>query len=285
MKLFNFDEADELAVKEEHEEQTTSVKEHKRKRVKRKFAIDDLPENIETECVVHDTDKVCPKCGGKLHLIKIEEHKELVYVPASYKLVIHKYPVYGCRTCQKEDGGSVYSAVKEGFLFPKSPTSASVVAHLMTNKYLLGLPLNRSIELMHSQGIMFQDQTCAKWMIDAGKLYLSKIYDIMHAHLLKEDIINADETFYSIFSKKKDAPAKKKKIRKTYIWMFRTGITAEHAVILYHYGGGRSDEIATNFLDGFSGYLIRDNYDGYNGVKEAVSVLCNVHTRRYAADL
>lgn len=284
MTLFNFDEVDELAVKEEREEER-AVKSHKR-RAPKKYAIDDLPDNIETETIVHDIDnKRCPECGNELHLIKTEKHRELVYIPSSYKLVIHEYPQYGCRTCEKENGGDVYGAVKEGFLFPKSPTSASIVAHLMTDKYLLGLPLNRSIELMHSQGIMFRDQTCAKWMIDASEQYLSKIYDKMHEYLIKEDIINADETHYNIFTGKKDAPVKKRKMKKTYIWMFRTGITAKRAIIMYHYGGGRSGEIATSFLSGFTGYLITDAYAGYNGVEGATRVLCNVHARRYAADL
>lgn len=282
--LFNFDEVDELAVREEHDE-AKIVKEHKR-RAPKQYAIDDLPDNIETETIVHDIDnKTCPECGGELHLIKIEQHRELVYIPSSYKLVIHEYPQYGCRTCEKENGGNVYGASKQGFLFPKSPTSASVVAHLMTDKYMLGLPLNRSIELMHSQGIRFRDQTCAKWMIDASEQYLTKIYDKMHEYLIKEDILNADETFYNIFTGKKDAPAKKKKMKKTYIWMFRTGITAKNPIIMYHYGGGRRGEIATDFLDGFNGFLHCDNYSGYNGVEGAVRVLCNVHARRYAADL
>lgn len=284
MTLFNFDEIDELAIKEEHEEEQI-VKSHKR-RAPKQYAIDNFPDNIETETIVHDIDsKICPECGNELHLIKTEKHREFVYVPSSYKLIIHEYPQYGCRICEKEDVGNVYGAIKEGFLFPKSPTSASVVAHFMTDKYLLGLPLNRSIELMHSQGIMFRDQTYAKWMIDASEQYLSKIYERMHEYLLKEDIINADETRYNIFTGKKDAPAKKKKMKKTYIWMFRTGITAKTPIIMYHYGGGRSGEIATNFLSGFIGYLITDAYSGYNGVEGAIRVLCNVHARRYAADL
>ena len=284
MTLFNFDEVDELAVKEENEIQIQTVKEHKR-RAKKQYSIDNLPENIETEEVTHDIEAVCPVCHGDLHLIKIEEHRELIYIPSKYNLIIHQYPVYGCRRCEKENGGSVYSAAKEGFLFPKSPTSPSVVAHLMTDKYLLGLPLNRSIELMHSQGIMFRDQTCAKWMIDASEIYLSKIYDVMHNHLIHEDIICADETYYNIFTGKKDAPARKKKMKKTYIWMFRTGITANHPIVMYHYGGGRNREIATNFLKGFNGYLTSDNYSGYNGVEGATRVLCNVHARRYMSDL
>lgn len=61
MTLFNFDEVDELAVKEEREEER-AVKSHKR-RVPKKYAIDDLPDNIETETIVHDIDnKRCPEC-------------------------------------------------------------------------------------------------------------------------------------------------------------------------------------------------------------------------------
>lgn len=45
----------------------------------------------------------------------------------------------------------------------------------------------------------------------------------MHRRLLKEDIIYADEKHHDVFTDGR----KGSQLKHTYIWMFRTGVTAE----------------------------------------------------------
>lgn len=117
-------------------------------------------------------------------------------------------------------------------------------------------------------------------MIEASDQYQIKVYDHMHQKLLEAEIINADETYHNVFSQGR----KESELKRTYIWMFRTGITADKAIVLYVHKGGRSKSIATTFLDGFHGYLQTDDYGGYNDV-EGTRVLCHAHVRRKFVDI
>lgn len=54
-----------------------------------------------------------------------------------------------------------------------------------------------------------------------------KVYDYMHEQLLNVEIINADEIHHHVFTEGR----KESELKKTYIWMFRNGITAEKAVV------------------------------------------------------
>ena len=97
----------------------------------------------------------------------------------------------------------------------------------------------------------------------------------MHTRLLEEDIIYADQTHHDVFTDGR----KGSQLKQTYIWMFRTGVTAEKNIVLYIHKGGRSGKIATEFLKDYHGYLQSDDYAGYNGV-EGTRVLCHAYTEK-----
>lgn len=274
-----FDEVDALALEDELDEEV-NIAEHKRRK-KKKYTMDNLPKDIEKEYREYDLeDKHCPTCDAELHRIRTDEKLELVLIPARTKLIIHQIPVYACRRCQKKAKGTIIKAKGPATLFPKSPASTSLVAYLMDMKYNKGVPLYRMEQSMKQEGILFPRHTYARWMMDATDQYLVKVYDYMHEKLLKEDIINADETYHNVFTEgRKDS-----KLKRTYIWMFRSGITAEQAIVLYVHKGGRSGIIAEEFLNEFHGYLQTDDYAGYNGV-QATRVLCHAHVRRKFADI
>ena len=69
---------------------------------------------------------------------------------------------------------------------------------------------------------------------------------------------------------------------KSYLWLQRGGPPA-HLVVLYHYDPGRGAGVARALLEGFTGYLQTDGYDGYNAVVAAnhlTHVGCMAHARR-----
>lgn len=274
-----FDEADALTYEDEEEEKV-NIAEYKRRK-KKKYTMDNLPKNIEKEYRDYDIeDKTCPKCGRELHQIRTDEKLELVMISARTKLIIHRIPVYACRGCQKKNEGTLIKANGPVMLFPKSPVSPTLVAYLMDMKYNKGMPLYRIEQSMKQEGILFPRNTYARWMIECSDRYFVKVYEYLHAVLLKYEILNADETRHFVFSEgRKDS-----ELKYTYVWMFRTGITEEKCIVLYVHKGGRSGTIATDFLKGYRGYLQTDDYGGYNKV-EAIRVLCHAHVRRKFADI
>ena len=269
-----FDEADELAAADEYNEKRINVKSHSRK--PKINAMNHLPEDIETEVIEHDIeDKTCSKCGGQLHLMNVIERKELVVIPRKVKLLIHKIYEYGCRNCEKNDDCGIIKAPGPQLLFDKSPVSIETVGYLMDMKYNLGVPLKRIESAMKVEGIIFPRNTYARWMIETAKKYLMVIYDHLHKKLLDHDLIMADETHYRIYGEKG-----KKRLGKTYIWIYRTGPYVKHPIILYQYDGGRNGNIPKSFLTEYSGYLLTDDYSGYNKVTNVTRCLCHAHSRR-----
>ena len=55
----------------------------------------------------------------------------------------------------------------------------------------------------------------------------------------------------------------------------------DRSIVIFDYKPTRKGENAKNFLNGFSGYLVRDGYSGYNAVTDVKHCGCWTHTRRY----
>ena len=65
------------------------------------------------------------------------------------------------------------------------------------------------------------------------------------------------------------------------MWLYRTGGDAEHPIVLYDYKPDRKAKNAEEFLEGFSGYLHADGYQGYHKLRSDIRVVgCWAHARR-----
>lgn len=99
----------------------------------------------------------------------------------------------------------------------------------------------------------------------------------MNEQLLSYDIIAMDESRFQVLNEEgKSAQSQ------SYIWVQRGG-PPDSPVVLYHYDPSRSQEVPLRLLDGFSGYLQTDAYEGYGAVcrkNSLVSVGCMAHSRR-----
>ena len=65
------------------------------------------------------------------------------------------------------------------------------------------------------------------------------------------------------------------------MWLYRTGQEDGPPIVLYEYQPSRKAEHAAKFLEGFSGYLHADGYQGYHKLPENIRVVgCWAHARR-----
>ena len=65
------------------------------------------------------------------------------------------------------------------------------------------------------------------------------------------------------------------------MWLYRTGGDAEHPIVLYDYRPDRKAKNAEEFLEGFSGYLHAEGYQGYHKLRPDIRVVgCWAHARR-----
>lgn len=145
-------------------------------------------------------------------------------------------------------------------------TTPSIMAHIMTQKYVEGLPLYRQEQQFARLGVSLSRQTFANWMLYGANQWLSLLYERMHQLLLKQDILHADETTLQVL-REPGRPA----TSNSYLWLYRTGKEGP-STILYDYQETRSGQNAKEFLTGFKGYLQLDGYAGYHKVPDVILV-------------
>jgi transposase len=251
----------------------------RKKRGQRKSMLENLP--VETiEYRLSDEEQVCSCCGGKLHEMSTEIRQELKYIPAEVKVVKHVRYVYSCRHFEREE---IQTPIKTAPM-PKpvlsgSLASPSIMAHIMTQKYVEGLPLHRQEKQFNRIGLALSRQTMANWMIQGADQWLYPVYDRMHQLLLMLDILHADETTLQVLREPGRAA-----VSQSYLWLYRTGIEGP-PIILYDYRETRAGENPKEFLSGFKGYLQVDGYKGYHKVENVTLVGCWAHARRKFTDI
>jgi len=273
-----FNEAEALAAKDAVEPELIEVEKHYRKR--KRSATDRLPDDLPVEVVEHKLPKNeqdCPKCNHKLHVMGRNIRRELVIIPATAKIREHIEYVYACRCCEgNADSVPIVKAPMPEPVIKGSFASPEAIAHIMTQKFVMGSPLYRQEAEWKRTGIMLTRQTMSNWLIRATEDWLAPIYERLRAELLKQNVLHADETTLQVLKE----PGKTAQ-SKSYMWLYRTSGDAENPIVLYDYKPGRHAKYPEKFLEGFTGYLHTDGYDAYHKLPENITVVgCWAHVRR-----
>lgn len=90
---------------------------------------------------------------------------ELVERGARLRVIKHIRKVYGCRGCET----APVTTDKPAQLIEKSMASPSVLAMLLTTKYVDGLPLHRFETVLSRHGIDIPRQTLARWVMQCSE--------------------------------------------------------------------------------------------------------------------
>ncbi|WP_163023691.1 IS66 family transposase, partial [Pseudomonas viridiflava] len=156
LALFNEAESFVEAIDENAEEEIVIPA---KRRGKRKPLPADLP-RIEVIHELPEHELTCV-CGCRKHAIGEEVSEQLEIVPMQIRVIKHVRKVYGCRDCET----APVTADKPAQLIEKSMASPSVLAMLLTTKYVDGLPLHRFEKVLSRHGIDIPRQTLARWVI------------------------------------------------------------------------------------------------------------------------
>ena len=268
-QLALFNEAESIAepVGEDVEEEVVAPA---KRRGKRKPLPADLP-RIEVIHELPEHELTCA-CGCRKHVIGEEVSEQLEIVPMQIRVIKHVRKVYGCRDCET----APVTADKPAQLIEKSMASPSVLAMLLTTKYVDGLPLHRFEKVLSRHGIDIPRQTLARWVIQCGE-HFQPLLNLMRDSLLTSRVIHCDETRVQVLKEPDREPSSQ-----SWMWV-QTGGPPDKPVILFDYSTSRSQEVPTRLLNGYCGYLMTDDYAGYNalGAQDGVERLgCWAHARR-----
>jgi transposase len=277
LNLFN--EAEATADDKIAEPELTEVKSHYRKKAKENG--DGLPADLPVEVVEHflpEGKQLCPECGSQLHIMGKEVHETLKIIPAKAVIVQDVVYVYSCRQCEK-DGTSVpvIKAPMPKPVIKGSFASPEAIAHIITQKFVMGIPLHRQEQEFKRNGILLSRQTMSNWLLKSTEDWLKPVYAKLHELLCRREVLHADETTLQVLHE----PGKTAQ-SKSYMWLYRTGGDGKMPIVLYEYQPDRRGKRPKKFLTGFKGYLHTDGYAGYHSElsDDIVIVGCFAHARR-----
>ena len=275
LELLLFNEA-EITADDKVEEPTVETITYRRK--KSSGQLEAMLENLPTETINYrltEEEQACLCCGETLHEMSTEVRRELKVIPAQVKIVEHVRHVYSCRHCERLGTETpIVTAKMPTPMYPGSLASPSAMAFIMNQKYVEGMPLYRQEKQLARLGVHLSRQTLANWMMFGANKWLSLIYNRMYEHLMKQEVLHADETTLQVLSEP-GRPA----TSKSYMWLYRSG-RGEPANILYEYQQTRASKHPRQFLKKFKGYLHVDGYAGYNNLPNIKLVGCWAHARR-----
>jgi len=207
----------------------------------------------------------------------------LTVIPAQFKVTEHVQTAYSCRNCEKTSDEAIpmlKSQVPKPVIRGSGVASPSLLAYIAHQKYVLALPLYRQEQEFKRLGLNLPRQNMANWMIYASKKYLQPIYDAMKAQLLEHQVLHADETGVQVLREPGKTPQSG-----SYMWLYRTSGDAARSIVLYEYQPDRCHHRPADFLEGWSGYLHSDGFEGYHKLQNTTVIGCWAHVRRKFTDI
>ena len=276
MRLFN--EAEVTADLSDDDPSDEEVKAYKRKKPR---TIDRLPPDLPVEIIEHELpeeERFCPECGGALHIMGCETRDELKLIPAKASITRHVRHTYACRNCEKNAEQPVFvkaeipkPVIKGSFASPEA------IAHIASQKFVMGLPLYRQEKDWERNEIYLSRQTMSNWLIRSAEDWLKPVYERLHQLLCASECLHADETTLQVLKE----PNREAESR-SYMWLYRTSGDAKHSIVLYEYQTSRSGAHPKAFLGDFKGYLHTDGWEEYRRrLPDDITIIgCWAHCRR-----
>lgn len=270
-----FNEPEDLCDDAEQDEPEITVPAHTRKK-KRRVSI---PADLPREDVVHDltdAEKVCPHDGTELKYIGDETSEQLDIEPAKIKVLRHLRKKYACPCCEQH----LITAKKPAQPIEKSIASPGLLAYITVSKYCDALPLYRQVNIFKRIGVDMDRTTLANWMIKVGDL-VQPLINRLQEICTEQSVLHMDETPLQVLNE----PGKTAQSQ-SYMWLMATS-QASVPIVLYHYSASRSGDTPRKLLEEFSGALMVDGYEGYNGVcveNQLIRLGCWAHARRKFID-
>jgi len=267
---------------EESLEETITIPSHARKKAGRK----PLDESIPREEIIHDIPEEEKQCGCGYELVKIGEEisEKLQIIPEQVFVERHIYPKYACRHCEgsgDEDKPVFRKASTVPSLISGSILTPGLMAIILVNKFCDHLPFYRQEKRFERIGVHISRQDMSNW---TNKVYLMLQFleELLKRKIKDGPVIQMDETPVQVLNEKDRSNTAESRM-----WLARGG-PPKNPVIFYQYHSFRNAGYVKDLLEGYSGFLQTDGYQGYDsalkGNSQIIHVGCLAHARRKFVD-
>jgi len=215
---------------------------------------------------------VCTSCGGALEAWpdQFEDSFEIDVTPRCFVLKRHRRQKYRC-AC----GGCVETAPAPPKLCAGACYSVDFAIEVATCKYLDHAPLERQTRIMKREGLCVDSQTL--WdQIERLATLLAPAYERLHAYVLDQPVIGADETRWRIMG---EAAGTTKNSKWWQVWLVQCP-----TAVWYTIEDNRGLDAGEKLLGGYVGRVMCDGYAVYKSLAAAstsfVLAHCWAHFRR-----
>jgi len=212
----------------------------------------------------------CGSCGGALHPIGEQVSEKLDLEPLKFFVRRDVYPQYACRACETITAAPVAPAIID-----RGIAAPGLLAQVVIGKYVDHLPLYRQEAMFERAGLAIPRNVQAEWIGRIG-VALAPLAAALKADLLARPILHADETPVGQLDPGRG------KVKRAYLFAYRSADHTGPPVILFDYGENRSGEHVREFLGDWRGALMVDDYAGYKKLfdRGVVELGCWAHARR-----
>lgn len=232
----------------------------------------DMTKVIYHEKTIDIKSKICDSCGHELTETNDLTSYKVDIIPAQVVLTKDIVKQYKCPNCTESN---IYSEVNcfdnESFLTP------SLGAYIVNCKYNYALPLYRLESIFRQLGApLSRQQICNYSIIVAEKL--EPIYKRLKEYMIHHNVgvLHADETTLKVIENKGR--------QKSYVWLYATTLY-DKQIYIYEYQHSREACHPQEFLKDYKGYLICDDYVGYNNIKNVKLARCWFHAKKRFSEL
>lgn len=190
--------------------------------------------------------------------------------PVSYEVMKYVRRVYKIIATQE-----IVTTVSPPTVLEKCVADVSLLAGILTDKFLYHLPLYRQHQRLSAAGIQVSRGSLTNWSSRAIDL-LEPIYTAQFSHVLQSRVLAMDETPI------KAGRREKGRMRQGYFWP----IYGEANEVVFPFAPSRAHRHVQGFLGtSFTGTLLSDGYNAYGAYArnntEATHAECWAHCRRH----
>jgi transposase len=229
-----------------------------------------LPENLRREIIIIEPTEDVTGCT----IIGEEVTEVLDLIPAEFyvkRYIRYKYA--------RAHGEGIITASLPDRVIEKGIPSEAVIAQMVVDKYVFGLPLHRQIDKYRRLGVNVPASTASDWIMK-GWQHLAPLWELLKLLVLNQKYLQADESPLKVLDRDH-----KNGIHQGYMWIYNAPCDK---LTLFDYRRGRDQSGPRQMLESFTGILQVDGYVVYEKLfgdhPEILLVYCMAHARRRFID-
>jgi transposase len=267
------------AAEQAHRERTTKVEAHERKHTGGRKAIPEHFPRVRIEHDLPEEHKICTCCSTPHPLTRIGHELRECYRFEPPKISVEQH-IRWTYVCEERHEGVVTAPAPPAIL-PKSMASPSLLAHLITSKFVDGLPLYRVSRQLERSGMDLSPGTAGTWVNTIGAEKVLPLITLMNEEQLLSPYLHMDETYLQVLRSDK-AP------KSDHFMVVRAAGPTGRRIILYNYIPSRTTAALKQLLVGpegaYRGKLLTDGLERYDEICRELGLLhfgCWQHCRQY----